>query len=199
VLLEQLHREMNTCRICPLPDNGPHRYAGQAGSRIMLVGQAPAKPFGPEARPFGRGNGRKRLFEWMAQAGFEEEEFRSKTYMTSITKCYPGPSPSGKGDRKPGKDEIAACMPFFERELRIIKPELVIPVGQLAIGIILGDMKLSECVGKRFDKQLDGWSSVVIPLPHPSGASLWNNLPENQALVAKACDLLAELRRERGF
>lgn len=162
----------------------------------MLVGQAPAKPFGPEGRPFGRGNGRTRLFEWFARAGFTEEEFRSKAYMTSITKCYPGPSPGGKGDRRPGKDEVAACSPFFERELRIIRPELLIPVGQLAIGIVLGEMKLSECVGRRFERQFDGWTSIIVPLPHPSGASLWNNIPENKALVGQACDLLADLKEE---
>ncbi len=162
----------------------------------MLIGQAPAKPRGPEGRPFGYGNGRKRLFDWLARAGFTEEEFRSKAYMTSITKCYPGPSPGGKGDRRPGKDEIAACRSFFECELDRIRPELIIPVGQLAIGTILGDMKLSEAVGRRFEREFDGWSSIVVPLPHPSGASLWNNLPENQALVAQAADLIGEIKRE---
>lgn len=162
----------------------------------MLVGQAPAKPFGPDGRPFGRGNGRRRLFEWLGRAGFEEEEFRAKTYMTSITKCYPGANPGGKGDRKPGKDEIAACSSFLERELDLLRPELLLPVGQLAISVLLGDFKLSETVGRRFDREFDGWKTVVIPLPHPSGASLWNNLPENQELVSQAIGLLADAKRE---
>ena len=194
--LERLHAEIEACRSCLLPDSGPHRFAGQSGNRIMLIGQAPAKPYGAEGRPFGKGNGHRRLFEWLALAGFTEEEFRAKAYMTSITKCYPGPSPGGKGDRKPGKDEIAACSAFLSRELDLIRPELLILVGQLAISILLGDMKLSECVGGKFERSFGEWSGIVVPLPHPSGASLWNNLPENQALVLRAMDLLGELKRE---
>lgn len=160
----------------------------------MLVGQAPAKPRGPEGRPFGHGNGRKRLFQWLERAGFTEEEFRAHAYMTSITKCYPGPSPTGKGDRRPGKDEIAACDGFLRRELKMVRPELILPVGQLALSILLGEMKLADAVGRSFRRQFDGWTSVLIPLPHPSGANLWNNLPENQALVMRAMDLVGEFR-----
>jgi len=145
-----------------------------------------------EGRPFGYGNGRKRLFDWLGRAGFEEEEFRSKAYMTSITKCYPGPSPSGKGDRKPDKNEIANCSGFFDRELELIRPALIIPVGQLAISVLLGEMKLSEAVGHKFERDFGEWRSTLIPLPHPSGANLWNNLPENQALISKSIDLLLD-------
>jgi uracil-DNA glycosylase len=194
-----LHKEIGSCSKCPLPDDGPHRFAGRYDNRIMLVGQSPAKPSGPEGRPFGSGNGRRRLFDWLGRAGFSEEEFRSKAYMTSITKCYPGPSPGGKGDRKPGKEEIAGCSGYLERELDLMRPELLIPVGQLAISIMLGDRKLSEMIGKRFELQLDGWSSIVVPLPHPSGASLWNNLPENQALVIQAAEQIGKLRLELGL
>lgn len=197
--VERLQAEIRSCRLCSIPDDGPHRFAGAPGNRIMLVGQAPSKPFGPEGRPFGRGNGHKRLFDWLARAGFDEEEFRAKAYMTSITKCYPGPSPGGKGDRKPGKDEIATCSCFLERELDLIRPVLLIPVGQLAISILLGDFKLSETVGKRFDREFDGWKTTIVPLPHPSGASLWNNKLENQELVSKSISLLADLKREHGL
>lgn len=114
--------------------------------------------------------------------------------MTSITKCYPGPSPGGKGDRRPGKDEIAACDGFLRRELKMVRPELILPVGQLALSILLGEMKLADAVGRSFRRQFDGWTSVLIPLPHPSGANLWNNLPENQALVMRAMDLVGEFR-----
>jgi uracil-DNA glycosylase len=142
------------------------------------------------------GSAGRRLFEWLKTAGFEEEEFREKAYMTSITKCYPGPNPSGKGDRKPGKEEIAACRGFLLRELDIIRPGLLIPVGQLAISILVGDYKLSETVGRKFDHEFDGWSTVIVPLPHPSGASLWNNLPENKELVSQALRLIADLKKE---
>jgi len=198
-MVESLQRRIRSCRLCPCFDQGPHRFAGGADNKIMLIGQAPSKPRGPQGRPFGVGNGHLRLFRWLEEAGFEEEEFRSKTYMTSITKCYPGPSPGGKGDRRPGKDEIAACSDFLREELELLRPPLILPVGQMAIGIILGEMKLSEAVGKRFQQHFDGWNASVIPLLHPSGASLWNNLPENQALVQKAIKLILETKTDLGL
>ncbi len=197
--VERLQAEIRTCSRCPCPDDGPHRFAGKTGNRIMLIGQAPAKPFGPEGKPFGKGNGHTRLFDWLMRAGFSEEEFRDKTYMTSLTKCYPGPSPGGKGDRRPGKDELAACSSYLDRELDLIRPVLLIPVGQMAISIFLGKIKLSDAVGQKFVCEFDGWKSTVVPLPHPSGASLWNNLPESRALVAKASDLLMDLKIELGL
>ncbi|MHB0999960.1 MAG: uracil-DNA glycosylase [Armatimonadota bacterium] len=195
-LIERLHEDIRSCNRCALPDNGPHRFAGSAGNRIMLIGQAPAKPYGADGKPFGKGNGHKRLFEWLGYAGFTEDIFRAEAYMTSVTKCYPGPSPSGKGDRKPNKDEITACSSYLYMELDIIRPELIILVGQLAISELLGDMKLSDAVGRKFIREFDRWSSIVIPLPHPSGANLWNNLPENQALVTKAMNIIKELKQD---
>lgn len=197
--VDDLQRRIHSCRLCPCFDEGPHRFAGKAGNRIMLIGQAPARPRGPEGRPFGVGNGHLRLFRWLSDAGFEEEEFRSKTYMTSITKCYPGPSPGGKGDRKPGKAEVEACSGYMQEEIDLIRPALILLIGQMAIGMFIGEMKLSEAVGQKFEKHFDGWDSRIIPLPHPSGASLWNNLPENQALVKQAIGLISEARIDLGL
>jgi uracil-DNA glycosylase len=154
----------------------------------MLVGQAPGVTEVEAKRPFNASSGR-RLFQWLSEAGFEEVEFRTSFYMTAVTKCYPGKHPKGKGDRKPSRAEQKLCRPFLERELALVQPRVLLAVGGLAIETLLGQkLRLDQAVGRVF--QVDGrW---VLPLPHPSGASLWPNKPENQARIQQAMDLLRE-------
>jgi uracil-DNA glycosylase len=158
----------------------------------MIVGQAPGVTEVTVQRPFNASAGR-RLFQWLAEAGWDEDEFRVAQYMTSITKCYPGRQPSArsKGDRVPTAAERKLCASFLERELEIVRPELLIPVGGLAIKRFLRRGKLVEIVGQVYER--DG--HCIVPFPHPSGASLWLNRPENRALVQQAIHHLQGLRQ----
>jgi uracil-DNA glycosylase len=77
--------------------------------------------------------------------------------------------------------------------LRLLRPQLVVPVGGLAIKRLLGVSGLAACIGRRYELD-DG--AAAIPLPHPSGASSWLNSLENRTLVEGAIDLIrAELAR----
>jgi uracil-DNA glycosylase len=152
----------------------------------MLVGQAPGITEAQVKRPFNASSGR-RLFQWLAEAGIEETEFRTRHYMTAVTKCYPGRHPKGKGDRKPSRAEQKLCRPFLDRELALVRPRVLLAVGGLAIETLVGRrLRLDEAVGRVFE--VDG--RQVLPLPHPSGASLWPNAPENQARIRQALGLL---------
>jgi uracil-DNA glycosylase len=163
-------------------------FDGSVPSPLMLVGQAPGVTEAEVKRPFNASSGR-RLFQWLATAGFEETAFRTGYYMTAVTKCYPGKHSKGKGDRKPSRSEQALCRPFLDRELALVQPRLLIAVGGLAIETLLGrKARLDQVVGKVF--RADG--RAVLPLPHSSGASLWPNKPENQALIRQALTLLRE-------
>ena len=165
-------------------------FSGPAPAPLMLVGQAPGVTEVQAKRPFNASSGR-RLFQWLAEAGFEEAGFRARYHMTAVTKCYPGKHPKGKGDRKPSRAEQKLCRPFLDGELALIEPRVLLAVGGLAIETLLGQkLRLDEAVGRIF--QVEGrW---ILPLPHPSGASLWPNRPENQARIGRALDLLkAEL------
>ena len=71
--------------------------------------------------------------------------------------------------------------------MRLCDPTVVVPVGRLAIDDWLGRAPLSEVVGRRFER--DG--RVIVPLPHPSGASSWLNDAGNRLLVEHA---VAQLR-----
>jgi uracil-DNA glycosylase len=165
-------------------------FSGQAPTPLMLVGQAPGVTEVQAQRPFNASSGR-RLFQWLGEAGFEETAFRARYYMTAVTKCYPGKHPNGKGDRKPSRAEQKLCRPFLDQELALVQPRVLLAVGGLAIETLLGEkLRLDEAVGRVFE--VDG--RYVLPLPHPSGASLWPNLPQNQARLRQALALLqAEL------
>jgi uracil-DNA glycosylase len=169
-------------------------FSGPVTAHVMIVGQAPGVTEVQAGRPFNGSSGR-RLFQWLAQAGWEEGEFRATQYMTAITKCYPGKAAGGKGDRVPKRTEQKLCAPFLARELALVCPKIIVPVGGLAIRRFLGAVTLAKVVGSVVAEDTGRW---IVPLPHPSGASLWLNRPENRERVARALAHLERLRKEPG-
>jgi len=162
--------------------------------RAMLVGQAPGKVETEGGKPFSGRAGRT-LFRWLACAGIDETSARETIYIAAMTRCYPGPHPSGRGDRVPSRQERDRCADWLDAELRIIRPKLLIPVGRLAIENFLPARPLSELIGTSHLIDHAGGRSVVIPLPHPSGASSWIHQNDNRLLVERALSLIAaELR-----
>lgn len=191
--LDRLHLRMRRCRRCLelgcsiVP---PAIFSGGIGARVMIVGQAPGTSEVEADRPFNAQSG-TRLFQWLGQAGFDETEFRARQYMTSVTKCFPGKAASGGGDRRPTTIEVEACRPYLDEQLSLIDPALVVPVGKLAIDVFFADHPpLEEVIGT--EHILLG--RVVIPLPHPSGASRWHQIPSNRDWIGRAIRLLSEQR-----
>jgi uracil-DNA glycosylase len=157
------------CRRCENRGAGVSPVVSLAvAPRVMLVGQAPGQVEAHGGKPFAGRAGRT-LFRWFEQAGIDEITARRKIYIAAVTRCYPGPSRSGRGDRVPSIEEQDACAGWLESELAIIRPKVIIPVGKLAIARFFRDQPLERLIGKAHvvDKRL------VIPLPHPSGASSW--------------------------
>lgn len=195
--LTLLHDELDDCRRCL--DAGyfivPRAiYAGKHSAQIMIIGQAPGVTEAEAGRPFNAGSG-TRLFEWLGRAGFMEDQFRKEQYMTSVTKCFPGKAKGGSGDRVPTRAEQALCRSFLDQEIEIINPDLIIPVGRLAIGLYFPAKKpLTEIIGT----QMNVDHRVVIPLPHPSGASRWHQLEENRERIAEAIERIGKVREVLG-
>ena len=98
-------------------------------------------------KPFAWTAGRN-LFKWFGSLGVDEETFRDNVYMAAVCRCFPGKNPKG-GDRVPSDVEIENCAPWLQREIEICRPELIIPVGKLAIARFLDDAPLAETIGKR--------------------------------------------------
>lgn len=163
----------------------------------MLVGQAPGKIETTGGKPFAGRAGRT-LFRWLAQAGLDEETARSRIYIAAITRCFPGPSPSGRGDRVPSRAEQDECAVWLESELRIIRPKLLIPVGRLAIERFLPRLPLDQLIGRVHDVELAGRMSRAIPLPHPSGASSWIHQGGHPQLLDRALGAIGRELRALG-
>ena len=112
-------------------------------------------------------------------------------YIAAVVRCFPGKTPAG-GDRVPSPQECARWRTFVVREVEILRPRLVIPVGRLAIGEVLGPAgPMAGVVGRSFRRHYHGVEVDVVPLPHPSGASTWFKLEPGRTLLAQALDLLA--------
>jgi uracil-DNA glycosylase len=166
-------------------------------TRIYLLGQAPGPHEGKIGKPFAWTAG-KTMFRWFQEVvGIDESAFREHIFMSAVARCFPGKAKGG-GDRKPAPDEIDRCEGFVMREVEILKPQLVIPVGALAISRVLGDFgKLTDVIGSSRKTNFHGALVDVIALPHPSGASTWHRVEPGKALLLKALQLLrdhAEMR-----
>jgi uracil-DNA glycosylase len=192
--LARLHHEMRTCQKCLKAGyeiSAGAVFSGPASAQWMIIGQAPGVTECQFKRPF-NGTSGTRLFQWLAQAGWEEADFRNQEYMTAVTKCYPGKGKGGKGDRVPTRAEQKLCRPFLDRELALVAPRIVVPIGRLAIELFLGrQFKLAEVVGTLGQ---DDQGRRIVPLPHPSGASLWLNRDEHRAKVSQALEILRDLK-----
>jgi uracil-DNA glycosylase family 4 len=192
--LTRYQREMSGCRRCVAAGHLECAFPifhGNASCRVMVVGQAPAAPSFERRLPYSGATGRT-LQRWLDQAGFPSGFLHQRCYLTSLTKCFPGTQQTGKGDRAPSSAEISLCSAHLDQELALVQPELILPLGRLAITRFAGRAPLTVLVGTlhRFNR------SAVLPLPHPSGVSHWLNEPEHQALLAQALDHLGRLRME---
>ena len=189
--LDEHCARLAACRRCVLGPGILPIVSTTREPRAILVGQAPGKVERHGGRPFARRAGRT-LFQWLERAGLDEATARRTLYIAAITRCYPGPHPSGRGDRVPSPLERSNCGDWLSAELSIIRPSLIIPVGRLAIDRFFGPVPLSSVVGRVHNVTHSGGCSVAIPLPHPSGASSWANLAANRTLLHRSLDLLRE-------
>jgi len=180
-----LRRDLARCRACveagfpleSLPVRAPF-----ADQRAYLYGQAPGIVEGEERLPW-RGRAGKTLRSWLE---LDEDEFYATFFCASVTRCYPGRAPSGRGDRMPTPQEQDICEFWHRWELELLRPRLIVAVGGLAIRRLLGPSQLTESIGRSFERG----GVPVIPLPHPSGASSWPNLPANKKRLATALALV---------
>jgi len=187
----QVHAsELSDCRRCGHEGVIPI-VSRPAEPRAMLVGQAPGQTETIDQRPFA-GRAGKTLFRWLERAGLNEARARETLYIAAITRCYPGPSPSGRGDRVPSRRERQLCADWLDRELIALRPPVIIPVGRLAIERFLGPVALDQVVGRAIPVDHEGGSSLAISLPHPSGASSWIHQSGHARLVEDALALLRD-------
>jgi uracil-DNA glycosylase len=183
-----LQRDNARCRRCleaGFPIVPRPVFAGHAGQRAFLFGLAPGRVEAETGRPW-QGRAGRTLRRWLR---LDEETFFAQFYCASVTRCFPGPSATGRGDRRASPAEEALCASWRADELRLLRPALVVTVGLAPAAQLLGIRRLTDAVGKSYLLE----EAVVVPLPHPSGASGWLNDETNRKRLGKA---LTHVRRE---
>ncbi len=183
--IPSLQRDTARCRACAeagyplesLPVRAPYR-----AQRAYMYGQAPGIVEGEERLPW-RGRAGKTLRRWLE---LDEDTFYSTFFCASVTRCYPGRAASGRGDRSPTPREQQLCRFWRDWELELMRPRLIVIVGGLALRSLLGLAELTDAIGRRYDRE----GVPVIPLPHPSGASSWPNVPANRKKLDAALALV---------
>ena len=192
-----MRKHQAACRACHacvdagiIPEANP-TFSGEWGATFYLVGQAPGPAERESRRPFS-GRAGKELDRWMLRAGFSSpEEFRRVTYIAALMRCFPGRNRTGTGDLRPPPAAVANCAHWMDAELEMLRPRVLILVGQMAIARFLGPGSLEERVGRTF-----GDKPVMVPLPHPSGQSRWLNAQANRKRLEQALALIAKLRAD---
>lgn len=195
-LIQQHQAHLRQCNACPNM-TGPVVTGTPVHSPVMLIGQAPGPREGALGRPFAWTAG-KTLFKWFDGIGLEEEAFRSQVYMTAVCRCFPGKNPKG-GDRVPDSGEIERCSQWLQAELELLQPELLLPVGKLAIGQFLKADKLINVIGRKHHLKVNARDYDLIPLPHPSGVSTWHRTEPGKGLLKEALGLIATHTAWRGL
>jgi uracil-DNA glycosylase len=187
--VQEHQKRLAACALCPEMKK-PVVMGRPVASPVLLVGQAPGDKEPVMGRPFAWTAG-KNLFKWFGRLGVDEETFRDRVYMAAVCRCFPGKNPKG-GDRVPSDEEIHNCAPWLDREIEILQPQLIIPVGRLAIEQFLPPAPLAEQIGKKVRITRGAHKIDVIALPHPSGASTWYHVEPGKTLTAQALALIGK-------
>jgi uracil-DNA glycosylase family 4 len=209
-VLEAVQREIASCTLCVeagfIPTSLPI-FHGHAEQRLMIVGQAPGPSAGERPLPYTGATGRT-LQRWLERAGFPPEALHRDFYLTSLTKCFPGPATGtgAKGDRPPSAREIALCARHLDREIALVRPEIIVSLGRLAaerLDPTARRLPLADLVGSLRRAERGGRAFRLLPLPHPSGVSRWLNDPAHtarldQALVVLGREVSQTTRRQDG-
>ncbi len=158
---EKIEEDIKVCKKCTLSETKTNTVPGEGGFRkkVMFVGEAPGKWEDLKGRPFVGAAG-KYLDELLQSIGLSRED----VYITNIVKCRP------PGNRDPTDEEIAACSPYLDRQIAVMKPKIIVPLGRFSSGYILNKFgfkmkSISSVQGKVFRGDV-----IIIPMYHPAAA-----------------------------
>ncbi len=155
--------------------------------KVLFLGQAPAKPASKHDIPG------TYLHKWLHSISFTDEMIRENCHFYALTDVFPGSSRSGH--LPPTKEMVAAHRPALQKVITSIQPDIIVPVGKMAISELLDRkiVSLEETIGSSFKinpfNALDHTVSC-IPFSHPSGRSAWNHTHKDH--VTQALELLKQ-------
>ena len=165
--LEEIASEVRACKKCHLWESRTNAVPGEGNpkTRILFVGEGPGATEDETGRPFvGRAG---QLLTDIIEKGMGIP--RSEVYITNIVKCRP------PENREPAPDEVRACMPYLRRQIEILSPELIMPLGRPAAAALLETQEaMSRLRGRVHRKE----GRRFLPTFHP--AYLLRNPPEKK-------------------
>jgi uracil-DNA glycosylase len=144
---------------------------GDAGARVLWVGEAPGASEDRSGRPF-VGRAGRLLDEVLGAAGLARES----VFITNVLKARP------PGNRDPRPAEVAHHLPWLEAQLEIIRPRLLVPVGRHALERFAADLRISDVHGRLVER--DG--RALFPIYHPAAALRSSTLRETLLADARA-------------
>ena len=161
--LAQLHDRIRVCDRCPLHRTRTQAVpgAGPVSARIMLVGEAPGRREDLSGQPFVGAAG-KFLDELLASIGLS----RADVYITNVVKSRPVSGPPPGRNRTPAPAEIAACAPWLEDQLRLLRPKVIVTLGRIALEYFLPGRKIADVHGRSIARG----RVTLLPLYHPAMA-----------------------------
>jgi DNA polymerase len=150
--------EVVVCRKCRLAETRTKAVPGEgsSASKVVFIGEAPGGDEDLQGRPFVGAAG-KLLTELLATIQLRREDI----YITNIAKCRP------PGNRPPRKDESAACRPYLDRQLALIHPHVICPMGNSAIHAL---MDKTESVTSIHGIPFEVGGVTYFPMYHPAAA-----------------------------
>jgi len=159
---EKIEKEIKMCKKCPLHKTRKNAVPGEGGNRkrIMFIGEAPGRREDELGRPFVGAAG-KFLDELLDSIGLGRED----VYITNIVKCRP------PGNRDPTELEIKICSPYLDRQINILDPRIICPLGRFSAKYILEKYGFEmESISKVQGKIYRADKILILPMYHPAAA-----------------------------
>jgi len=142
------------CKLCTLGRSQIVFGVGNAKARLMFVGEAPGEDEDKKGEPF-VGRAGQLLTKIIEAIGMT----RDQVYIANVIKCRP------PGNRNPEPDEVASCEPFLFRQIDVIQPKVIVPLGKFAAQCLLKTMDpITRLRGRQFEYR----GAVLIPTFHPA-------------------------------
>ncbi len=164
--LQKINEEIKNCRRCSLWITRKNAVPGEGSpdAEIMFIGEAPGATEDETGRPF-VGVAGSLLRRILRELGLNE----NKIYITNVIKCRP------PNNRTPRREEIEACSPYLEKQIQLIKPRLIVALGNVAAQWIhekagVKWVSMSHEHGKVKELNIQGQKITVISTYHPSAA-----------------------------
>ncbi len=190
----RLIEEIMKCRKCPLYKyrRNPVPGEGSLETDIMFVGEAPGAREDETGRPF-VGSAGKLLTKLLEGIGIR----RKDVFITNIVKCRP------PRNRDPTDEEINACLPYLIRQIKLIKPRVIVALGRHAARVLfrisgLRWENMSRMHGRGYDAYIDNIHVKIYPTYHPAAALYYPKLlPVLEEDFNKLKDIITRVRRDK--